>query len=131
LTARKAATQPRGKTTAERVVFALSLIVVATVVAGVLWLWTRGEQEPPRLRVEVGSAAPQADGFRLPFEVVNDGGRTAARVTVEGTLGEGPSAEQSLTVFDYVPGRSRERGVLVFRSDPRQARVRVTSYQEP
>jgi uncharacterized protein (TIGR02588 family) len=130
LSTRKPSRTPAA-TTAERVALAISLALVAGVVGAVLVLWARGEKEPPRLRVEVGSAVAEGDGFRLPFEVVNDGGQTAAEVAVEGSIGEGASAERAITVFPFVPGRSRERGVLAFRGSPRVAQVRVTSYQEP
>ena len=76
------------------------------------------------VRIETGPV-----GHVVLFDVANRSGQTAADVQVTGTLG----GEESQVSIDYVPGRSRARGGLLFRGDPRRqpVEIRVTGYREP
>ena len=87
-----------------------------------------GDQVPV-LAAEVEAIEPTSGGHVVRIRVSNRSRQTAARVEVEGTAGE----ETSAASIDYVPGRSRAEGGLVFRTDPRRTglSVRVTGYQLP
>jgi uncharacterized protein (TIGR02588 family) len=106
------------RTTAEWVSLAISLLLLSAVVA-------------PRFQVERGRARNEAGQFYLDITVTNEGDATGAQVAVEGKLGAGDAEEISMTTFDFIPGRSRVGGVLIFSGDPAEASVRVISYQQP
>jgi len=75
-----------------------------------------------------------AGGFRVEFELFNDGSTTAAAVEVRGELmGGGAASEAAQVTFDYVPGKSSARGALLFAEDPagRDIRIRAIGYTEP
>jgi uncharacterized protein (TIGR02588 family) len=74
------------------------------------------------------------DGFRINFEIFNDGTSTAAAVQVRGELlQDGRPAETAEASFDYVPGQSSSRGGLLFTQDPqdREISIRAIGYTEP
>jgi uncharacterized protein (TIGR02588 family) len=110
---------------------AVSLLLLALVVGVVVKLWVSQTEKPPRFVVETGAARNEAGLFYLPFTLINEGDKTAAEVMVEGTIGASGKEETSSTTFDFIPGRSRQKGELVFSADPASAQVRVTSYQQP
>jgi len=119
------------RTTAEWVSLAVSLLLLAVVVAIVVKLWASETEGLPRFRIETGAARNEAGLVYLPFTLTNDGDQTAAEVTVEGKIVAGSKEEISSTTFDFMPGHARQEGVLVFSADPTSAEVRVTSYQQP
>jgi uncharacterized protein (TIGR02588 family) len=119
------------RTTAEWVSLVVSLLLLAVVIGIVVKLWASETGELPRFKIETGAARNEAGLVYLPFTLTNDGDQTAAEVTVEGKIVAGGTEEISSTTFDFIPGRARQEGVLVFRADPASAEVRVTSYQQP
>jgi uncharacterized protein (TIGR02588 family) len=109
----------------------ISLLLLAVVIGVVVNLWVSQTEKPPRFKVEMGAARDEAGLFYLPFTLTNEGDQTAAEVTVEGKIGASDKEETASTTFDFMPGRARQEGVLVFSADPASAQVRVTSYQQP
>lgn len=74
------------------------------------------EDTPPAVSVyALPAPAPEGGARRLPFKVVNAGGRTAAEVAVVATIADADGTPREVTiVFDYVPrGSEREGTVLV------------------
>jgi uncharacterized protein (TIGR02588 family) len=119
------------RTKAEWVSLAISIFLLAAVVAIVVYLWLSSSNDPARFQVERGAVRNEAGQFYLPITITNEGDETGAQVTVEGRLIAGSREEISTTMFDFIPGRSRAEGVLIFSSDPAAASLRVVSYQQP
>jgi uncharacterized protein (TIGR02588 family) len=66
--------------------------------------------------------------------VINEGGTTAAGLTVEGELRDGTeSVETSDSTIDYVPSHSERQGGLFFTLDPGEYEVqlRAKGYEMP
>src|SRR5688572_10493179 len=86
-------------------------IVSTLIVLGIIG-WIAGqaivEQEtPPEFRSETLATQAVAGGFRVDFEIFNDGSTTAAGVEVRGELMEaGNPVGDAQVTFDYVPGKS-------------------------
>ena len=60
--------------------------------------------------------------------------RTAAAVSIEGTLRDGgQTVETSTATLSFVPGHSERKAGLIFTRDPRRhaLEVRATGYEEP
>ena len=93
-----------------------------------------GDSSPPDVTVRLDSIRPTQDGFLIEFRAVNQGGTTAAGLTVEGELRKGTeSVETSNTTLEYVPSHSERKGGLFFKSDPRQyeLQLRAKGYEKP
>lgn len=83
----------------------------------------------PILAAQIEGIESTPSGYVARIAVTNSSGQTAARVELEGKAG----GETSHASIDYVPGRSRAEGGLLFQDDPRQGgvTVRVTGFQLP
>lgn len=124
----------RGKKTrmATALEWALGGLSLAAVLAIGGYLVREGlsNAEEPVLSIAAGSVG---EG-RLPFVVLNEGGRTATAVAVSLTLSEGGQfvAERRL-VIDYVPGRSKVEGAFLLTGADAglDQSVAVEGYLEP
>lgn len=88
----------------------------------------------PELAVSVTATEQRSGGSQIAFEISNKASVTASQVTIRGDVREGETiVESAETVVDYVPGRSKARGGLIFRSDlsGRTVDVRASSFNEP
>ncbi len=112
---------------AEQVSFFISLLILACVVGTVIFLWLSPSDSPARYRIEHGPVRREGEAFYLDFTITNEGDETGQQVTVEGSLKD----EKASTTFDFIPGSSSEKGVLIFKSDPSEATLMVQSYQKP
>ncbi len=115
----------------EKVSFAVSLLILLGVVGAVLYVWIFPSQRPAVFHIEKGGVRIEGGSYYLDITVKNFGDGTAKDVKVAGALITGGKEEKVSTIFDYIPGRSEEKGVLIFRSDPSTVSLRVESYQEP
>lgn len=104
--------------------------LTALVLLALVLIDARKEHKPPVLRVAVIETAQTPAGWRVLFEVRNEGGETAAGVRVTGALAGGETAH---AVLDVVPGGSTAEGGLFFSSDPRagQMALRAEGFVEP
>ncbi|HYG79313.1 MAG TPA: hypothetical protein VD861_02940 [Pyrinomonadaceae bacterium] len=116
---------------AEWVALSVSLLLLASVVALIVWLWVTEPAGPPQFKVERGAARSEAGVYHLPVAVTNVGGQAAGQVRVEGRLSGGGQDERPATTIEFLPVRAREEIVLMFRTDPSGASVEVVSYQQP
>lgn len=94
---------------------------------------TRGSG-PPVIAAVVEGVVPAGPRWLAHILVTNDGGKTGAKVQVEGQLmADGEAVETSVAEFDYVPAGSEQKGGLFFDRDPRAhaLRLRVLGYVEP
>ncbi|MBB3564529.1 uncharacterized protein (TIGR02588 family) [Rhizobium sp. BK512] len=116
----------------EWVVGLTSTVLVAALIASVAYQAASYSSLPPRLTVK-RIDAPTAD-HQVRFEIRNHADRTAASVLVHGEARKPDgSAEVAETTFDYVPGRSRTTGALIFSTDVTDADVtiRPAGYMDP
>ncbi|WP_269715105.1 hypothetical protein [Caulobacter sp. NIBR2454] len=104
--------------------------LMALLLLALVLIDARRQHEPPVLVVEAREIASTAGGWRVLFEVRNEGGETAAQVQVIGALASG---EEAHAVIDDVPGRSSAEGGLFFSEDPRAGRLalRAEGFIEP
>lgn len=103
-------------------------------VAFLLYEAAAGDASPPDVSVRVEAVAQNRNGYLVRFRAVNEGGSTAAGLTVEGELVSGGQvAETSDTVVEYLPPHSEREGGLFFTRDPRahELRRRAKGYEKP
>ncbi|HEX2079114.1 MAG TPA: TIGR02588 family protein [Longimicrobium sp.] len=118
----------------EWVAAAVSAALVLSVLALLAYDAVVRPQTPPAVEVRADTVLQAGGLWLVEFEAFNRGHNTAAAVKVEGRIsGAAGEVETSEAVVDYVPGRSRRRGGLFFRHDPRVHRLelRALGYQEP
>lgn len=110
----------------ERIVATVGAAVVLAVFAFLTVDALMGDRSPPDMRVEVVTIEQVRNGYLVQVRVINDGGRAAAHVEVEGvvTVGEGVRSTARLVV-DYVPGHSEAEGGLLFDLNPRDQRLKL------
>jgi uncharacterized protein (TIGR02588 family) len=112
----------------------LGLVLVLGSIAFMLYENTMGDTSPPDVSVRVEAIESTGTGFLVTFRAVNEGGSTAAGLTIEGTLMNGTeSIETSNTTIEYLPSHSEREGGLFFTLDPRQydLQLRATGYEVP
>ena len=74
------------RTGAEWVSLSVSLILLATVVGMIVWLWVREPTGPARFKIERGEMRSEEGLSHLPMTVTNVGGTAAREIRVEGKL---------------------------------------------
>lgn len=116
---------------AETVSTTISVLILAAVVGLIAYLGAAHEPTPPRFAVQIGIPRQEGAEFHVPFEVTNQGDRTAKEVSVQGRANTPTGEESAVTTFDYLPGKSKESGVFVFRAFVGEPEVRVVGYQLP
>jgi uncharacterized protein (TIGR02588 family) len=131
MSSKKRNRKPAPRTVAEKVSLFVSLLVIASVLGLVLYLWFVDSHRPALLRIERGAIEHEGEQFQVPVTVINEGGSTATDVVIEGRVEVEGREENSTISFDFIPANSQSEGVMIFSSDPSQAKVRVTSYRKP
>ena len=130
------ATGPRGRTAAERTTLAISIILIAALVALVTYVSITGGSEPPivEARPLLGEIRSEGDSYFLPVAVTNREGRTAEEVLIQAELvgGDGSSEETEFTL-DFLAGGETREGTVVFTTDPAagELTIDVASFQQP
>lgn len=112
----------------------VSAILVLAMLAYTLREALTGPDGPPSLTVRADSVVPTAGHYLVLFTVRNDGGETAAAVTVHGALLRGDSTlERSDASVDYVPIGGYRIGGVAFTGDPRRdsLELRVGGFETP
>lgn len=112
----------------------ISALLVLCIIGWIAGQAILDQDTPPEFRTEILATQAVKGGFRVEFEIFNDGSITAAAVEVRGELMNGGSTiEDAQVAFDYVPGKSSARGALLFAEDPagRDIRIRAIGYTEP
>ncbi|MEO8216351.1 MAG: hypothetical protein ABI718_04645 [Acidobacteriota bacterium] len=101
-------------------VFAVSLVLIVAVVAVLVREALMTSDSAPDLRIETGVAASTSSGFRVPVLVTNASAKTAEQVMINVSLRCGDAVvERAEFTLDFVPGKSKRDGWVVFRHDPR------------
>lgn len=112
----------------------LGLVLIIGSIGFALYEAVVGDSSPPDVTVQVEGIVPVQNGFLVEVLVVNEGGTTAAGLTVEGELRDGAEIlEASETTVEYVPSHSERAGGLFFTLDPRQydLQLRAMGYETP
>lgn len=112
----------------------LGFVLVVGSIVFMLYEAATGDNSPPDVIVRMELIEPTETGFLVMFRAVNEGGSTAAGLTIEGELRNGmESVETSSTTIEYLPSHSEREGGLFFTLDPRQyeLQLRATGYEEP
>jgi uncharacterized protein (TIGR02588 family) len=110
----------------------VSTLLVIAMIASVAYQAVSFSDLPPRLSVKRLDAS--SDDHQVQFEISNDADRAAAAVLVHGEARRPNGAtEVSETTLDYVPGRSRTTGALIFSAPVSDAdlTIRATGYMNP
>lgn len=112
----------------------LGLVLVLGSIGFALYEAVAGDSSPPDVTVQVQEILPAQNGFLVEFRVVNEGGTTAAGLTIEAALWNGTEiVEASDTTVEYVPSHSEREGGVFFTQDPRQyeLQLRAKGYETP
>jgi uncharacterized protein (TIGR02588 family) len=118
----------------EWVAAGISSVLVLAMLGYTLREALTGPSGPPSLSVHVDSVVPTAGHYLVMFTVRNEGGETAAAVTVHGALLRGDSTlEESDASVDYVPIGGFRIGGVAFTADPQRdsLELRVGGFQAP
>ncbi|MBA3470036.1 MAG: hypothetical protein H0T53_10365 [Herpetosiphonaceae bacterium] len=119
------------RSTAEWLSLVISLLLLATVVGIIIFLWITPSDEAVQFSVQTAQAREVDGVFYLPVTVRNAGDSTAGQVLLEGSLMVDGQEEAPTTTLDFVPGHSEREATLIFSADPAQAEIRIVSYQKP
>jgi uncharacterized protein (TIGR02588 family) len=133
-------TAPSDRETASEIPFlewlvgGIGLILIASVIAVLIYRAVSVSDSPPDLVLEVISVQRNRSGYLVTTRVRNNGGSTAEGVVIEGAIKDGLQIlERSHTTLDYAPPRSEKRVGLFFTRDPRRFdfQLRALGYEEP
>jgi len=105
----------------------VGLVLALAALGFTAWDAAFGERSPPSIEVRLVRVTPTPYGFVVGIEAVNHGGTPGAQVTIEGALDGQGEPETASATFDYVPEQSTVTGGLIFQSDPRQGRLRLSA----
>lgn len=118
----------------EWIAAALGILVTLTMLTVIGHDAIEGSGGQPVLAASPGEVSRTPAGNVVTFTVANRAPAAAASVEVEGILSLPDRApESSSATLDYVAGRSRANGALVFAGDPAAGRLALTvrGWSEP
>ena len=125
----------KARSLAEWITLAICTLVLAVIVALVLYDWQFNRNLPPAFQVEINQTVRFTEGrYYVPFTLRNTGGRIARTVQVIAELhtpdGDDEAGEQQV---DFLSGNERKRGGFVFEHNPQEGElvVRVASFGLP
>ncbi|MBE9215833.1 TIGR02588 family protein [Plectonema cf. radiosum LEGE 06105] len=124
------------RTIAEWVTFTVASLILVGVVGLVSFTWIKQSPEkPPLLIVTKNQPLRQENGqYYIPFEVVNQGGETAASVQVIAELRiNGKVEETGEQQIEFLSKSEKETGAFIFTQNPDKGELilRVASYKSP
>ncbi len=128
--------QPQKRTAAEWVTFSVASSILVGVISLVTFTWVKQPVEkPPVLIVTNNKPLRKVNGqYYIPFEVVNQGGETAASVQVIAELRiNGKVEETGEQQIEYLSRKEKETGAFIFSQNPEKGELilRVASYKSP
>lgn len=130
---RKSTPENPAKNLLEWIVFGVSLVLVVSTLAYLVYSALRVPEGPALLRAE--AAAPvYADGIaRIPVTVKNEGKRVAVNVEVQVSVGEGEQKLEGGFTIDFVPRGATRSGAVSFKVNPLPGppECEVIGYDEP
>lgn len=111
----------------------VSAVIVLAVIGWIAKDAFTDQDTTPDLAATVVTTEQRSNGFQVSFEVSNGASATASQVTVQGEILDGSHVvEKASTVLDYVPGKSKARGGMIFKNDPTgRIALHVSAFNEP
>ncbi len=126
--------QTEGIPILEWIVGGIGFMLLAAVLGFLLYTGFSEESRLPDVRMTAEEVLRTRNGYLVRVTVLNEGGLTAEGMIVEGELWSGGVIlEQSRTVIEYLPPRSRKQIGLFFSNDPQRfdLKLRPHGYEEP
>jgi uncharacterized protein (TIGR02588 family) len=127
--------QPEKRTPAEWISLGFATLVLSVIVGIIGYNWLTKSSETVVINIESQAPVKQINGkFYVPFEVENQGGKTAemvqaiAELKVNGKLEE--SGEQ---IIDFLSRGEKVQGAFVFENNPQKGelKLKISSYKLP
>lgn len=114
----------------EWLVFALSVLLIMTVIGFLVYDLSRDKGMPPEIHVTLGEPAAAPHGFVVPVTVTNKGQQTAQELQVEVTR-EGADSEQAEFQIDFLSAGEVRQGWVGFSETSLELRfkTRVKGYR--
>ena len=111
----------------EVVTLAISIAVVAALVAGVVYVQIGGGDQLPAIEARASLDDVRAEGgrFYLPVEIENTGDQTAEAVLVVVVQRVGDQDVEHELLIDYLAGHGTADATAVLAEDPRSAEVKI------
>ncbi|NJL80580.1 MAG: TIGR02588 family protein [Richelia sp. RM2_1_2] len=124
------------RTIAEWVTFSVASSILIGVVGLVSFTWiVQSPQQPPILVITNNQPLRRINGqYYIPFEIVNQGGETAASVQVIAELRiNGKVEETGEQQIQFLSKSEKEMGAFIFTQNPEKGELilRVASYKSP
>lgn len=123
--------QDQPRSAAEKISLGVALCILLLMIGAIVFSWVSSEGSEAHFSITRQQVRAEGDQFYLPLVVINEGDETASQILIEGTLTVDGKEESADTTVDFIPGHAEAEVVLIFSADPRDAEVRVASYQDP
>lgn len=118
----------------EWIVFAISLVLVASTLGYLVYDAATLGNAPPTIEFKLGKPQPKLDYFLVPVSVANRGDETAEGVLVEVVLeNNGKEVETAEFEIAFLPRHSTRKGWVSFTTNPRSAemKARLLGFEKP
>jgi uncharacterized protein (TIGR02588 family) len=117
----------RGRSPAELVAFAISVILIVAVVGLTAYLSRAKGDNPPVIDAapRTGEVRHEDDSYYLPIDVTNRGSETVEAVLVQAELNGGGEAQTAELTIDFLASGETAEGTMVFATDPRTGELTV------
>ena len=127
--------EKEGRTGAEWVTLSISVLIIASLVGLLTYLYFTQGTDPPIIEVEakLEEVKQQGDSYYLPLTITNTGEKTAEDVQIEVSLdsGEGDPETVTFTIL-FLAGSEPDYETAVFTKDPSEGELSyVISFSTP
>ncbi|MCA9880856.1 MAG: hypothetical protein KC442_23825 [Thermomicrobiales bacterium] len=116
---------PRQHTAAEWTTLILSSVLIAAVVAAVVYLSVTRGDAPPAFHTTLQPAEARAGRFYVPVTVSNTGDVPAQEIRVRVELRTGETIEVTTFTIELLAAGASGQGTAVFGTDPAQGTVQA------
>lgn len=116
------------RTPAELVTLAISILLLAGLVGGIIWLDVSGGDAPARISTDLQfeDAYESGGDWYLPVTITNDGDRATDQLEVDIVRPiEGEQPETSTLTYTFVAGGEQVEGTAVFDEEPTRDTIEV------
>lgn len=116
----------------EWLVGAVGFLLVAGVIAYLLYQGLAGTSRPPDIQLQVEAIQSVGTNYMVSVRANNRGDKTVKGLQIEGRVKSGVPETRTLT-FNYLPAQSERRGSFYFTADPRTQKfeLSVQGYEHP
>lgn len=126
--------QPK-RTVTEWITFGAATCILSGIVGLVIYTGVTDKQQAPVLSVQTKQVTREANGkYHVPFEITNDGDKTAESVQILAELKISNQVEETgEQQIDFLSSKEKEEGAFIFDTDPSKGKlkIRVASYKLP